>query len=152
MQPDEPIDNGADKACVPMVVHTEASRPHLGYRRQFMLYHLHRYRTDIPSGLMDKNKPPRIHLHDSLRSWRALFRSVAGPEGRKGKPVIGLSSVNGRLGVLEGVGVDQPETVCSSDRRYSGLYLGRLLSPALHSLNHSINSACICPGLGCPFS
>ena len=79
---------------------------------QFMLYHLHRYCTDIPSGLKDKNKPPRTHLHDSLRSWRALFRSVAGPEGRKGKPVIGLSSVNGRLGVLEGVGVDQPEIVC----------------------------------------
>lgn len=79
---------------------------------QFMPYHLHRYCTDIPSGLKDKNKPPRTHLHDSLRSWRALFRSVAGPEGRKGKPVIGLSSVNGRLGVLEGVGVDQPEIVC----------------------------------------
>ena len=60
-----------------------------------MLYHLHRYCTDIPSGLKNKNKPPRTHLHDSLRSWRALFRSVAGPEGRKGKPVIGLSSVNG---------------------------------------------------------
>ena len=118
MQPDEPIDNGADKACVPMVVHiwniskglSTASwvqtTVHAVSSAQIL------YFTDIPSGLKDKNKPPRTHLHDSLRSWRALFRSVAGPEGRKGKPVIGLSSVNGRLGVLEGVGVDQPEIVC----------------------------------------